>query len=90
MAVTNHEADLLVLCARIGLRLFEDYLVCDGDIVVTTEQGQRRLEQAAATDPVLAEWLYEASGAEIEKLLDHGSLSWAMRRRLARFLAAST
>jgi hypothetical protein len=50
-------------------------------LCVRTEAGQRRLERAAV-DPVLARRLFDASGAELEKALDHGTMSPASRRRL--------
>jgi hypothetical protein len=83
-AMAKAQDDLLVLCARAGLRLFDDYLICDGDITVVTEEGQRKLEAAAARDPILARHLYDASGVEVDKLLDHGSLSPRMRHRLTQ------
>jgi hypothetical protein len=76
--------DMLMLCARCGLRLFDDYIVRAGDIVVPTEAGQRKLEQAAAGDEALARQIFAASGVEIEKALHHGRLPRAARRRLRR------
>jgi hypothetical protein len=84
MADAKPGDDLLVLCARVGLRLFEDYVIGDGDITIVTEQGERKLKQAAVRDTGLAQLLYDASGVEIEKMLDHGTMPPALRRRLRR------
>jgi hypothetical protein len=74
---------MLVLCARCGLRLFGDYIVRDGDIVVITEQGQRRLTQAVAADPSLERSLLEAAGGNgktADSPTDTGALSGSVMK----------
>jgi hypothetical protein len=77
--------DLLTLCGRCGLRLFDDYVV-DRGLVVVTEAGQRKLEAQAKNDGALAAALCDASGVEATKLLARKELSLTMRRRLLRLL----
>jgi hypothetical protein len=79
--------DLLTLCGRCGLRLFDDYIV-DRDLVVVTEAGQRKLEAAAeaADDDTLALALHDAAGVEAVKLLARRGLTRSVRRRLRRSL----
>jgi hypothetical protein len=81
-------ADLLTLCGRCGLRLFDDYIVRAGGVVVVSEQGQRKLEAAAARDPALPRLLFDASGRELEKMLRLGGVSRQWRRRTERMLRA--
>jgi hypothetical protein len=64
---------MLVLRARCGLRLFDDYIVRDGDIIVITAQGQRRLAQAVAADPSLEQSLLEAPVLRSTSLLTMAS-----------------
>jgi hypothetical protein len=78
--------DLLTLCGRCGLRLFDDYVVYTGGVVVISEAGQAKLEAAAARDPALPRLLYDASGAEVAKTLKLGGVSKRMRRRAERLL----
>jgi hypothetical protein len=76
--------DMLALCGRCGLRLFDDYIIQVGDVVVLTEAGQAKVERAAASDAMLRQQIFVAAGAEIEKALHHGRLPRAARRRLMR------
>lgn len=78
--------DLLTLCSRCGLRLFDDYLVYASGVVVVSETGQQKLEVAAAADPVLLRLLFDASGREVEKTLRLGGVAGRMRRRAERLL----
>jgi hypothetical protein len=80
------DADLLTICGRCGLRLFEDYDIREGGIVVISERGQCKLEAAAIWDPALPRLLFDASGHELEKTLRLGGVSRRQRRQIGRLL----
>jgi hypothetical protein len=85
-AAMAEDPDLLTLCGRCGLRLFDDYTVRAGGVVVISEQGRRKLEAAAARDLALPRLLFDASSRELEKTLRLGGVSRRLRRRVERML----